>query len=132
MKSEMYALTKDIVNPSYDGRCKYGLRGIKFFKKGTLITVRTGKLSEVYELDSSDKDRDVTYVWVGSMLVYGDLREQMLANSELSDDTTMTLDQLYKLYNVSPKAVIRSLIDTGKVSLKDVHDAFKQLDHFNI
>jgi len=39
--STIHRITCDAPNPSYDGRCKYGIESIKTFKAGTLVSVHS-------------------------------------------------------------------------------------------
>ena len=128
MKTETYTLTSDVPNPSHDKRCKYGMRSKKFFKKGSLVTIRTGKLSEILSLEMDPaKDREVKHVWIDHQAIDHDIANNILAHCELLCEGKITIDQIFEMYDVPGNAIIRALITNGRVSIEDVHDTYKEL-----
>lgn len=128
MKTELHVLTKDTPNPAYDKRCKYGLRAKKYFANGTIVTTRTGMLSEMLSMEIDlQKDREITHVWINRNMVDRELADTILANCELLDERTLTIDQLFNMYDVPGNAVVRALVNSGKLSMMDLHDTLKEL-----
>lgn len=60
--STIHRITVNAPNPSYDGRCKYGIDSIKTFKAGTLVSVHSWREGKPWDarIMLGDDSRSIT------------------------------------------------------------------------
>jgi hypothetical protein len=137
--SRYFNLPQEVSNPHFDKRCKYGVRGVKSFKAGTLIhaidyeqsvTVDgkdTVHKSTEYFLAESSSCRDVP----------ADVAEAFSRLDPRDYKSPSTLKEAAVECGVSVETlcryVVKSLLAGGKLTIDDVLDAYEtsEVDEFD-
>lgn len=123
-----FTLTEDVPNPHHDKRCKYGLRGIKTFKSGTVI--HAVDYERKFVADGVEKVQKTTEyrssVSVG--FVPADLNEAFAKLDPGDDCGPQTLAEAAAECGVSVACIceyaVKHLLAEGKLTVQDVIDAY--------
>lgn len=127
--SRFFTLVEDVSNPHHDKRCKYGLRGIKTFKSGTVI--HAVDYEQRFVIDGVEKVQKTTeYRSSGSGgFVPEDLNEVFARLDPRDCRGPQTLAEAAQECGVSIGCIceyaVRQLLADGKLTVQDVIAAYE-------
>jgi hypothetical protein len=139
--SRYFSLPQDVANPHFDKRCKYGVRGVKSFKAGTVIHVIDYEQSVTVEGKETVHKSTEYFVAdpasVGCHDVPADVAEAFSKLDPRDDKGPSTLKEAAIECGVSVETlcryVVKSLLASGKLTIDDVLDAYEtsEVDEFD-
>jgi hypothetical protein len=115
----LFRLTEDIPNPLYDRRYKYGLRGIKFFEKGSIINAFSNSVA-------NDKENKPIYFY---QLIYKGKNtllqiEDIIGKSVEIISAELNIDEVADKLNVHTlRSILIELVNSGIVTTQQIIDA---------
>lgn len=126
MKYRTFRLTRDIQNPHYNRRCKYGIRAVKVLEAGSLVRASDIKPARGESYSSYQIGPDLSYA--------DDVLEDEIARQDPRVELpATTLDeaavQSYSNMDNFCQGVVRQLINEGRldpVEAKELYDKYNR------
>jgi hypothetical protein len=132
-KTRTFTLKSDIDNPSHDRRCKHGVRGVRVFKAGTVVTV--DEITCVYTYDDGTQQQATACDYYVSGR-HVPLAAQQSVNAVLRladpgvDEEPQSIEHAAEVCGLEPEwfcwYVVEQLISEGRLSAKDLVAAYER------
>ena len=133
VNSRYFSLTQDVANPHFDKRCKYGVRGVKSFKAGTVIHAVEYEQSHTIG-DKTIVNKTTSYFvidqsYIGCHDVPADVAEAFAKFDTREDKGPSNLKEAAVECGTSVDTlcyyVVKSLLASGKLTIEDVLAAYE-------
>jgi hypothetical protein len=130
VRSRFFTLPHDVHNPHHDKRCRYGIRGVKWFDAG--LTVHATDYVQVYVIDGVEKVQYSTEYHcdlIGGFLPE-DLRKVFAELDPREDRGPQNLGEAAAECSVSISCLceyaVKHLLASGKVTIGEIIDAYEK------